>query len=67
MTAPTIAPRTMPTAYSALTLLCTVQMMLNLDDTVVNVALPTIQRSLGMSESALTWVVNAYLPLFGGF
>ncbi|WP_215919475.1 MFS transporter [Nocardia albiluteola] len=54
-------------AYLGLTLLCSVQMMLNLDDTVVNVALPTIQRSLHMSQSDLTWIINAYLLLFGGF
>ncbi|WP_039797305.1 MFS transporter [Nocardia araoensis] len=68
MTTSTIAARPgLRSGYLALTLLCSVQMMLNLDDTVVNVALPTIQRSLHMSESDLTWVVNAYLLLFGGF
>ncbi|MEU2093350.1 MFS transporter [Nocardia beijingensis] len=68
MTTSTIAPRPgLRSGYLALTLLCSVQMMLNLDDTVVNVALPTIQRSLHMPESDLTWVVNAYLLLFGGF
>ncbi|MCX4094442.1 MFS transporter [Nocardia sp. alder85J] len=51
----------------ALVLLCSVQMMLNLDDTVVNVALPTLQRTLGLSEGGLTWIVNAYLLTFGGF
>jgi EmrB/QacA subfamily drug resistance transporter len=54
-------------AYVALVLLCSVQMMLVLDDTVVNVALPTIQRALHMSEGELTWIVNAYLLVFGGF
>jgi EmrB/QacA subfamily drug resistance transporter len=42
-------------------------MMLFLDDTVVNVALPAIQRSLRMSEADLTWIVTAYLLVFGGF
>jgi len=57
-----------PTAvYVALVLLCSVQMMLFLDDTVVNVALPTIQKSLHMSEGDLTWIINAYLLVFGGF
>jgi EmrB/QacA subfamily drug resistance transporter len=53
--------------YVALVLLCSVQMMLVLDDTVVNVALPTIQHALHMSEADLTWIVNAYLLVFGGF
>ncbi|MTE12602.1 MFS transporter [Nocardia aurantiaca] len=53
--------------YLTLGLLCSVQMMLNLDDTIVNVALPTIQRHLHMSETDLTWIINAYLLLFGGF
>jgi EmrB/QacA subfamily drug resistance transporter len=53
--------------YLALAVLCSVQMMLFLDDTVVNVALPSIQRTLGMSEADLTWIVNAYLLVFGGF
>ncbi|MQA85349.1 MAG: MFS transporter, partial [Streptosporangiales bacterium] len=42
-------------------------LMVELDITIVNVALPTIQRELGFSESDLQWVVNAYLLLFGGF
>ena len=40
--------------------------MIVLDVTVVNVALPSIQRDLGFSQSALAWVVNAYLIAFGG-
>ncbi|MEU6561418.1 MFS transporter [Nocardia nova] len=53
--------------YVALALLCLVQMMLFLDDTIVNVALPTIQNALHLSEGGLTWIVNAYLLAFGGF
>jgi EmrB/QacA subfamily drug resistance transporter len=43
------------------------QFMVVLDATVVNVALPTIQRELGFSEQSLSWVLNAYTLMFGGF
>jgi EmrB/QacA subfamily drug resistance transporter len=43
------------------------QFMVVLDATVVNVALPTIQRDVGFSEQSLSWVLNAYTLLFGGF
>ncbi|ACZ87416.1 DHA2 family efflux MFS transporter permease subunit [Streptosporangium roseum] len=46
--------------------LCLVQFMLVLDDTVVNVALPSIRDELGFSASGLPWVVNAYFLAFGG-
>ncbi len=66
--APGLSPsRPAKATYVALVLLCSVQMMLFLDDTVVNVALPTIQKSLHMGEADLTWIVNAYLLVFGGF
>ena len=45
----------------------TAQLMVVLDATIVNVALPHIQRSLGFSTSALSWVINAYILTFGGF
>jgi EmrB/QacA subfamily drug resistance transporter len=45
----------------------TAQLMVVLDTTIVNVALPHIQRSLGFSTSALSWVLNAYILAFGGF
>ncbi|MFC4013750.1 DHA2 family efflux MFS transporter permease subunit [Nonomuraea purpurea] len=51
---------------SALVVLCFVQFMLVLDDTVVNVALPSIRNELGFSASGLAWVVNAYFLAFGG-
>src|SRR5450755_3784290 len=44
----------------------TAQMMVVLDTTIVNVALPHIQQSLGFSSSALSWVLNAYVLTFGG-
>jgi EmrB/QacA subfamily drug resistance transporter len=45
----------------------TAQLMVVLDTTIVNVALPHIQQSLGFSTSALSWVLNAYILTFGGF
>jgi EmrB/QacA subfamily drug resistance transporter len=53
--------------WLALLLVCAAQLMIVLDGTIVNVALPTIQSSLGFSEVSLSWVVNAYLLTFGGF
>jgi EmrB/QacA subfamily drug resistance transporter len=50
----------------ALYVLCVGMLMIVLDATVVNVALPTIQGDLGFSQSNLAWVVNAYLIAFGG-
>ena len=44
----------------------TAQMMVVLDATIVNVALPHIQRGLGFSGSSLSWVLNAYVLTFGG-
>jgi EmrB/QacA subfamily drug resistance transporter len=45
----------------------TAQLMVVLDTTIVNVALPHIQRSLGFSTGTLSWVLNAYILTFGGF
>lgn len=53
--------------WFALLLVCAAQLMLVLDGTIVNVALPAIGDSLGFSEVGLSWVVNAYLLTFGGF
>ncbi len=51
----------------ALVLLCMGDLMIVLDSTVVNVALPSIREDLGFSQTALVWVVNAYMLTFGGF
>jgi EmrB/QacA subfamily drug resistance transporter len=50
----------------ALVVLCVGMLMIILDSTIVNVALPSIQSDLGFSQSNLAWVVNAYLIAFGG-
>src|ERR687884_1199022 len=50
----------------ALLVVCTGALIIILDTTIVNVALPTIQRELGFSQTGLAWVVNAYLISFGG-
>ena len=52
--------------WVALYVLCIGMLMIVLDATVVNVALPSIQNDLGFSQSNLAWVVNAYLISFGG-
>ncbi len=52
---------------AALLLICAGQFMLVLDISIVNVALPTIQRRLGMSQSELQWIVTGYTLTFGGF
>jgi EmrB/QacA subfamily drug resistance transporter len=52
--------------WIALVVLCAGFLMIILDQTIVNVALPTIQSNLRFSQSSLAWVVNAYLIAFGG-
>jgi EmrB/QacA subfamily drug resistance transporter len=52
--------------WVALVVLCLGMLMIVLDVTIVNVALPSIQADLGFSQSGLAWVVNAYLIAFGG-
>ena len=54
------------TRWMALYVLCVGVLMIVLDATIVNVALPSIQTDLGFSQSNLAWVVNAYLIAFGG-
>ena len=51
----------------ALIVLCLGDLMIVLDTTIVNVALPSIRNDLGFSATSLAWVVNAYLLTFGGF
>src|SRR6058998_1648696 len=68
--AATSGPRGMTTEdrsrWIALYVLCAGVLMIVLDVTIVNVALPTIQDDLGFTNSSLAWVVNAYLIAFGG-
>src|SRR5690242_20929568 len=51
--------------WAALVVVCLAQLMIVLDVTIVNVALPSIQRDLHFSQANLTWVVNAFLVTFG--
>ncbi|HUE66850.1 MAG TPA: MFS transporter, partial [Candidatus Acidoferrum sp.] len=53
--------------WAALVVVCFGQLMIMVDTTIVNVALPNIQRDLGFSQADLTWVVNAYLIAYGSF
>src|SRR6266702_5225222 len=53
--------------WYALVVLCMGSLMIVLDTTIVNVALPSIKADLGFSRTSLAWVVNAYLLTFGGF
>src|SRR3990170_6056638 len=52
--------------WLALYVLCAGVLMIVIDATIVNVALPSIQEDLGFSQSNLAWVVNGYLIAFGG-
>ena len=54
------------TRWLSLMILCTGFLLIVVDMTIVNVALPSIQRDLGFSQSGLAWVINAYLIAFGG-
>jgi len=53
--------------WVVLVLVCFAQFMVVLDATIVNVALPSIQTDLGLSEANLQWIINAYTLVFGGF
>ena len=53
--------------WLVLVLVCMAQFMVILDATIVNVALPSIQADLEMSDADLQWIVNAYTLVFGGF
>ena len=63
---PDTGPATRDTRWQALVVLCAGMLMIILDGTIVNVALPAIQTDLGFTQSSLAWVVNAYLVAFGG-
>src|SRR6201981_1296077 len=56
-----------PNPWGVLVIICLAQFMVVLDATIVNVALPHIQSSLGFSEASLQWVINAYTLVFAGF
>src|SRR6516225_4467543 len=60
-------PRHSTNPWLILVLVCFAQFMVVLDATVVNVALPSIQNDLHLSEANLQWIVNAYTLVFGGF
>jgi EmrB/QacA subfamily drug resistance transporter len=53
--------------WLALYILCLGDLMIVLDTTIVNVALPSIRSDLGFSQTSLAWVLNAYMLTFGGF
>src|ERR1041384_6600894 len=55
------------TRWFALIVLCLGSLMIVLDTTIVNAALPSIKDGLGVSKTSLAWVVNAYLLTYGGF
>src|SRR6266550_2831330 len=59
--------RTSTNPWVVLIIICLAQFMVVLDATIVNVALPHIQTSLGFSEASLQWVINAYTLVFAGF
>jgi EmrB/QacA subfamily drug resistance transporter len=70
MTAPSAQPGTDASTrgrWLALYVLCHGDLMIVLDQSIVNVALPSIRTDLGFSQASLAWVVNAYLLTFGGF
>lgn len=64
MTQAAVSTRTSP--WPAFGVLTAAQFMIILDTSIVGVALPSIQRDLGFSQSSLAWVVNAYVVPFGG-
>ncbi|MGH2960275.1 MAG: MFS transporter, partial [Solirubrobacterales bacterium] len=68
MSSPALTSNTARTsALAILVIACTAQFMLLVDDTIVNVALPSIAQDLGLNEADLSWIPNAYLLMFGGF
>src|SRR3954465_719650 len=63
--APAHSPSDERRRWATLIVVCFAQLMIVLDVTIVNVALPSIQHDLGFSQAGLTWVVNAFLVTFG--
>ena len=59
-------PKTRSAHWPAIVVLCIGQLMIVLDGSIVNVALPSIQRNLDFSQGNLAWVVNSYMIAFGG-
>src|SRR5580765_466962 len=53
--------------WAARVVVCLAQVMVVLDATIVNVALPSIQHGLDFSNANLQWVINSYTLMFGGF
>ena len=66
-TASPLTPATERRRWMALVVVCLAQLMIVLDTTIVNVALPSIQHDLHFAQGSLTWVVNAFLVTFGSF
>jgi EmrB/QacA subfamily drug resistance transporter len=62
---PAFSPSADRRRWATLIIVCFAQLMIVLDVTIVNVALPSIQQDLGFSQANLTWVVNAFLVTFG--
>ena len=67
MSSPSLSSPTTRAAGIILAIVCTAQFMLLVDDTIVNVALPSIAQDMSLDESSLSWIPNAYLLMFGGF
>ncbi len=65
LASPALSPNSNRRRWTALLVVCLAQLMIVLDVTIVNVALPSIQRDLGFSQGNLTWVINAFLVTFG--
>ena len=61
------SPTSSTNRWATLVVVCLAQFMVILDATIVNVALPSIQRGLHFSEANLQWVINSYTLMFGGF
>src|SRR5437764_10141526 len=64
---PAVRPASRVNPNAVLAVVAVAQFMVILDATIVNVALPTIRRDVGFSEQSLSWVLNAYTLVFGGF